>query len=236
MTRTAPRICSRQQKRVCILHAELIRHNFILLSVGRKSKACIRLSISSFTRMTVTMGLSASATAPTVQPSARTLPRETPLVSSLREIPAVLKTDTTQFALPAIKTKEYIRKKRKKQNLVKEETSSSGNAAADSETFSPVIRTRETVREQQKLHVSHSTEPEQPVMPQKSCQAKRRRLLPSRPQLSSAKDRRFGIRQSKRRKLQRKPERKSCGQSRQRQKSWPQRLVQAVRRRFPLLW
>ena len=36
----------------------------------------------------------------------------------------------------------------------------------DSETFSPVIRTRETVREQQKLHVSHSAEQEQPVMPQ----------------------------------------------------------------------
>jgi len=109
---------------------------------------------------------SVPATAPTVQPSARTLPKEKPLVSSLREIPAALKTDTTQFALPEIKTKEYIRKKRKKQNLVKEETSSIGNAAADSETFLPVIRTRETVREQQKLHVSHSAEQEQPVMPQ----------------------------------------------------------------------
>ena len=92
--------------------------------------------------------------------------REKPSASSLREIPAALKTDTTQFALPEIKTKEYIQKKRKKQNLVKEETSSIGNSAADSETFSPVIRTRETVREQQKLHVSHRTEPEQPVMPQ----------------------------------------------------------------------
>ena len=92
--------------------------------------------------------------------------REKPPASSLREIPAALKPDTTQFALPEIKTKEYIRKKRKKQNLVKEETSSIGNAAADSETFSPVIRTRETVREQQKLHVSHSAEQEQPVMPQ----------------------------------------------------------------------
>ena len=112
------------------------------------------------------MGSSASATAPTAQPSARTLPREKPPVSSLREIPAALKTDTTQFALPEIKTKEYIRKKRKKQNLVKEETSSIGNAAADSETFSPVIRTRETVREQQKLHVSHSVEQEQPALPQ----------------------------------------------------------------------
>lgn len=109
---------------------------------------------------------SAPATTPTVQPSARTLPREKPPVSSLREPPAALKPDTTQFALPEIKTKEYIRKKRKKQNLVKEETSSIGNAAADSETFSPVIRTRETVREQQKLHVSHSAEQEQPVMPQ----------------------------------------------------------------------
>ena len=108
----------------------------------------------------------APATTPTVQPSARTLPREKTPVSSLREPPAALKPDTTQFALPEIKTKEYIRKRRKKQNLVKEETSSIGNAAADSETFSPVIRTRETVREQQKLHVSHSAEQEQPVMPQ----------------------------------------------------------------------
>ena len=66
---------------------------------------------------------SAPATTPTVQPSARTLPKEKPLVSSLREIPAALKTDTTQFALPEIKTKEYIRKKRKKQHLLKEEAS-----------------------------------------------------------------------------------------------------------------
>ena len=109
---------------------------------------------------------SVPATAPTVQPTARTLPREKPIVFSPREPLATPKTDTTQFALPAIKTKEYIRKKRKKQNLVKEETSSIGNAAADSETFSPVIRTRETVREQQNLHVPHSAEQEQPVMPQ----------------------------------------------------------------------
>ena len=105
-------------------------------------------------------------TTPTVQPSARTLPREKPIVFSPREPLATPKTDTTQFALPAIKTKEYIRKKRKKQKLFKEETSSIENAAADSETFSPVIRTRETVREQQKLHVSHSAEQEQPDMPQ----------------------------------------------------------------------
>ena len=116
--------------------------------------------------MTVMMGSSASATAPTVQPLARTLPREKPIVFSPREPLATPKTDTTQFALPEIKTKEHIRKKRKKQNLVKEETSSIGNAAADSETFSPVIRTRETVREQQKLHVSHSAEQEQPALPQ----------------------------------------------------------------------
>ena len=105
-------------------------------------------------------------TTPTVQPSARTLPREKPIVFSPREPLATPKPDTTQFALPAIKTKEYIRKKRKKQKLFKEETSSIENAAADSETFSPVIRTRETVREQQKLHVSHSAEQAQPVMPQ----------------------------------------------------------------------
>ena len=109
---------------------------------------------------------SVPATAPTVQPSARTLPREKPIVFSPREPLATPKTDTTQYALPTIKTKEYIRKKWQKQHLLKEEASSLENAAADSETFSPVIRTRETVREQQKLHVSHSAEPEQPVMPQ----------------------------------------------------------------------
>ena len=108
----------------------------------------------------------APATASTVPPAARTLPREKPPVSSLREIPAVLKTDTTQFALPEIKTKEYIRKKRKKQNLLKEEANGIENITADSETFSPVIHTRETVREQQKLHVSHSAEQEQPALPQ----------------------------------------------------------------------
>ena len=108
----------------------------------------------------------APATASTVPPAARTLPREKPPVSSLREIPAALKTDTTQFALPAIKTKEYIRKKRQKQNFLKEESSGIENTITDSETFSPVIRTRETVREQQKLHVSHSTEQEQPALPQ----------------------------------------------------------------------
>ena len=109
---------------------------------------------------------SVPATPPTVQPSARTLPREKPIVFSPREPLATPKTDTTQFALPEIKTKEYIRKKRKKQNLVKEETSSIGNAAADSGTFSPVIRTQETVREQQKLHVSHSTDQERPALQQ----------------------------------------------------------------------
>ena len=105
-------------------------------------------------------------TTPTVQPSARTLPREKPIVFSPREPLATPKTDTTQFALPAIKTKEYIRKKRKKQNFLKEESSGIENTITDSETFSPVIRTRETVREQQKLHVSHSAEQEQPALPQ----------------------------------------------------------------------
>ena len=108
----------------------------------------------------------APATASTVPPAARTLPREKPPVSSLREIPAALKPDTTQFALPAIKTKEYVRKKRKKQHLLKEEASGIEDMLTDSETFSPVIRTRETVREQQKLHVSHSAEQEQPALPQ----------------------------------------------------------------------
>ena len=109
---------------------------------------------------------SVPATAPTVQPSARTLPREKTPVSSLHEQPVTPKTDTTQFALPAIKTKEYIRKKRQKQNFLKEESSGIENTITDSETFSPVIRTRETVREQQKLHVSHSAEQEQPALPQ----------------------------------------------------------------------
>ena len=109
---------------------------------------------------------SVPATAPTVQPTARTLPREKPIVFSPREPLATPKTDTTQFALPAIKTKEYIRKKRQKQNFLKEESSGIENTITDSETFSPVIRTRETVREQQKLHVSHSAEQEQPALPQ----------------------------------------------------------------------
>ena len=116
--------------------------------------------------MTVTMGSSAPATTPTVQPSARTLPREKPIVFSPREPLATPKTDTTQFALPEIKTKEYIRKKRQKQNFLKEEATGIENITADSEPFSPVIRTRETVREQQKLHVSHSAEQEQPALPQ----------------------------------------------------------------------
>ena len=109
---------------------------------------------------------SVPATAPTVQPSARTLPREKPIVFSPREPLATPKTDTTQFALPEIKTKEYIRNKRQKQNLLKEEATGIENITADSGTFSPVIRTRETVREQQKLHVSHSTGPEQSALPQ----------------------------------------------------------------------
>lgn len=110
--------------------------------------------------------LSAPATAPTAQPSARTLPREKPIVFSPREPLATPKTDTTQFALPEIKTKEYIRSRRQKQNFLKEEANGIENITADSETFSPVIRTRETVREQQKLHVSHSAEQEQPALPQ----------------------------------------------------------------------
>lgn len=105
-------------------------------------------------------------TPPAVPPSARTLPREKPIVSSPREPLVTPKTDTTQFALPAIKTKEYIRSRRQKQNFLKEEANGIENITADSETFSPVIRTRETVREQQKLHVSHSAEQAQPVMPQ----------------------------------------------------------------------
>lgn len=104
--------------------------------------------------------------APTTPPAARTLPKEKPFVSSLREIPAVPKPDTTQFALSEIKTKEYIRKKRKKQNFLNDDAGSFGYPNSDSETFSPAIRTRETVRQQQNLHVSHSVEQKQLVMPQ----------------------------------------------------------------------
>ena len=109
---------------------------------------------------------SAPATTPTVQPSARTLPREKPIVFSPREPLATPKTDTTQFALPEIKTKEYIRSRRQKQNFLKEEANGIENITEDSETFLPAVRTRETVREQQKLHVSHSAEQEQPALPQ----------------------------------------------------------------------
>lgn len=108
----------------------------------------------------------APATASTVPPAARTLPREKTPVSSLHEQPVTPKTDTTQFALPEIKTKEYIQSRRQKQNFLKEEASGIEDMLTDSETFSPVIRTRETVREQQKLHVSHSAEQEQPALPQ----------------------------------------------------------------------
>ena len=108
----------------------------------------------------------APATTPTVQPTARALPKEKPFGLSLREPPAALKPDTTQFAHPEIKTKEYIRKKRQKQNFLKEEASGIEDMLTDSETFSPVIRTRETVREQQKLHVSHSTDQERPALQQ----------------------------------------------------------------------
>ena len=105
-------------------------------------------------------------TPPAVPPSARTLPKEKTPFSSLREPPAALKPDTTQFALPEIKTKEYIQSRQQKQNFLKEEATGIENITADSETFLPAVRTRETVREQQKLHVSHSVEQEQPALPQ----------------------------------------------------------------------
>ncbi len=104
--------------------------------------------------------------ASTTPPAARTLPKEKPLVSSLREAPSAPKSDTTQFALPEIKTKEYVRRKRRKQHLLKDSDGNIGNISEDSETFSPAIRTRETVRQQQNLHVSHSAEQKQLVMPQ----------------------------------------------------------------------
>ena len=76
------------------------------------------------------------------------------------------KPDTTQFAHPEIKTKEYVRKKREKQQLLKEEAGGIEDMRTDSETFLPAIRTRETVRKQQKLHVPHSAEQEQSALPQ----------------------------------------------------------------------
>ena len=61
-------------------------------------------------------------------------------------------------------------------HLLKEEASGIEDILTDSETFSPVIRSRETVREQRKLHVSHSAEQEQPALPQ---------LRPRQPQTAS---------------------------------------------------
>ena len=84
--------------------------------------------------------------------------------SSTKKPSAAPKSDTTQFALPEIKTKAYIRKKRQKQHLLREEASSIGSAAADSETFLPVIRTREAVREQREFRVSYSAD--KPAAPQ----------------------------------------------------------------------
>ena len=52
----------------------------------------------------------APATTPTTQHAPRIHPKEKPPISSLREPPAALEPNTTQFALPEIKTKEYIRK------------------------------------------------------------------------------------------------------------------------------
>ena len=107
-----------------------------------------------------------AATTPTTQPTPRIHPKEKPPISSLREPPAALEPNTTQFALPEIKTKEYIQSRQQKQNFLKEEATGIENITADSETFLPAVRTRETVREQQKLHVSHSAEQEQPALPQ----------------------------------------------------------------------
>lgn len=84
-----------------------------------------------------------------------------------------------------------------------------------------------------KQHQTPKSSP--PHLPQKPCPAKRRRLLPSRPQLSSAKGRCFGIQQSKRPKPRKRLGRRSCGQSWQRQKSWSQLSAQAARLLFPLL-
>ena len=78
--------------------------------------------------------------------------------SSTHKPSAAPRSDTTQFALPEIKTKEYIRKKRKKQNLLREEASSIGNTSANSETISPAIRTREAVREQREFRASYSAD------------------------------------------------------------------------------
>ena len=91
--------------------------------------------------------------------------REKP-ASSLREIPTVPKPDTTQFALPEIKTKKYVRERLQKQDISKRKATGIDRAVRDSETVLPAIRTREAVREQQELYVSHSAEQEQPALPQ----------------------------------------------------------------------
>ena len=109
---------------------------------------------------------SAPATAPTVPPAARTLPKEKMPASSLREIPTVPKPDTTQFALPEIKTKKYVRERLQKQDISKRKATGIDRAVRDSETVLPAIRTREAVREQENLHVSHTPEPEQAATPQ----------------------------------------------------------------------
>lgn len=76
------------------------------------------------------------------------------------------KTDISHPALPEIKAKEYVRKQRKKQNISERKAAGIGSTAGNSETVLPVIRTREAVREQQNLHVSHTPESEQMSTPQ----------------------------------------------------------------------
>lgn len=112
-----------------------------------------------------------------------TAPREYPPVSAQPSYPpqsqpqarhpvqeqfVSFKTDISHFELPEIKTKEYVRKQRKKQDISERKATGIDSAARDSETVLPVIRTREAVREQENLHVSHTPEPKQMSAPQTS--------------------------------------------------------------------
>lgn len=93
-------------------------------------------------------------------------PKDHPQRIPVREQSVPQRADATCSALSEIKTKEYVRKQRKKQDISKRNATDIGNAARDSETVLPTIRTREAVREQQSLHVSHAPKPEQTAAPQ----------------------------------------------------------------------
>lgn len=93
-------------------------------------------------------------------------PKNHPQRVPVREQAIPQRADATCSALPEIKTKEYVRKQRKKQDISKRNATDIGNAARDSETVLPAIRTREAVREPETLRVSHTPKPERTAKPQ----------------------------------------------------------------------